>query len=338
MSKYGEFSLDWLAFTYRPEIECDSSSMIERFYCEFPEIRRYFNECVLQDRVSIRPGNHYQISIDCCNYFFISYDDNMQAYEKGVNVQIPSHGLHIWFELLGIESGNDQKDLYDMIRLVYSRHCTLSRIDLCFDDFTKTFRPHDYLKWLEAGNISHNFKARAFFVAASGAETLYFGKMRSDKFLRIYDKFLESDGAVDSVRYEFEIHGRPAKDLGKYLLENEFDFGKYLLSWFKVLDPLKLKDYAHFADSPILPEWESWLNLEFSEVPTPIKVPHSPRKTDAARLTKWQQTCKWATYTAMVLSGNDGCIAKEVLGITEKEMDEIPLKYKRILLDYHYCD
>ena len=256
MTKNSEFSLDWLAFTYKPEFECNSYAMIERFYHEFPEIKRYIMECTMQERVMYRPGNHYQTCIDCCNYFFISYDENMAAFDKGVNVQIPSHGLYIWFQLLGIDSGDPQKDLYDMLRLVYTRHCTLSRIDLCLDDFTKTFRPHDYLRWLEAGHISHNFKARAFFVAANGGETLYFGKMRSDKFLRIYDKFIESDGAVDSVRYEFELHGRPAKELGKYLLENLFDFGKYLLSWFKVLDPLKLKDYAHFAQSDLLPEWE----------------------------------------------------------------------------------
>lgn len=338
MHNNGEFSLDWLAFTYRPEFESDSYSMVERFYHEFPEIRQYISACSAQDRISIRPGNHYQISIDCCNYFFISYDDNMQAYEKGVNVQIPSHGLHIWFELLGIESDDPQKDLYDMLHLVYSRHCSLSRIDLCFDDFDKTFRPHDYLHWLDAGHVSHNFKARAFFVAASGAETLYFGKMRSDKFLRIYDKFLESDGAVDSVRYEFEIHGRPAKELGKFLLEEKFDFGKYLLSWFKVLDPLKLKDYSNFAKSDLLPEWEAWLNLKFNEVPTPIKVPHEPRKTDKERLIKWNKACKWATYTALVLSGNDPTAVREALDITPGELENIPLKYKRILLDYHYCD
>lgn len=341
-----EFRLDWLGFTFKPTPEnfsdfdlynlsvgYDNGNLLDAFYSLFPEIHDFILSCS-EDLIKFRPGNHYQVAIDACDYFCISFDESSHALDKGLNIQVPSHGLEKFFEIMKIDFNDSKKAVYNMVHLLYDRCCQLSRIDLCLDDYTKMFRPHDYEAWFTQGIISHNFSSRAFFHSSNGAETLYFGKMRSDKFLRIYDKFLESNGKIDSVRYEFELHGRPLKQLALFLLENEFDFGKYLLSWFKVHDPEKLqKNETNKSKCPILPEWEKWLELEFSEVPTPIKIPSSKSSESIDSLLVWKKTCNWALFTAMTLSGADPLDVLKVLNIDYGLINSIPVKYKRILRD-----
>lgn len=340
---YGEMKLDWLAFTFKPtsktfseyynfDLDNKPENLLQAFYYVFPEIHKFI-ETTKEELLRYRPGNHYALSIDCCDYFYISFDLTSQALNKGVNVQVPAHGLWKIFELFNITEDDPKKNIKDIMQLLYSRCCTLSRIDLCFDDFTKTFRPRDYDNWFNNGLISCNFKCESFHQNSFGAQTVYFGKERSDKFLRIYDKFMVSD--IDSVRYEFELHGRPCKELGLFLLENDFDFGKYLLSWFKVLDPDKMYSGTNKANSPLLPEWQQWLELEFSEVPTPIKVPHSPHIDDIKNKIKWVDTCKWALMTAMCCNGHDKLTVMNILNINEEMLHDIPLKYKRVLLDHN---
>lgn len=342
----GEMNLDWLGFTWIPNEETykdfykyhlseDYGMLIDAFYDVFPEIHDYVMECTQEDLILYRPGVHYSVSIDCCDYFWISYDTSSAALKKGVNIQVPSHGLFRFFEIMNLPYSDPQKEFYNMIGLLYSRGCQLSRIDLCFDDFDKTFRAYDYFKWHEYDKIiSCKFRCVSYHCDSRGSGTTYFGKERSDKFLRIYDKFLQSDGLIDSVRYEFELHGKPCKELGEFLLDNDFNFGSYLIKWFKVLDPSNIYEGTNRANSPLLPEWETWLNLKFNEVPTPIKIPKLNKEKSIYSRQRWIQACKWAIYTTQVCQGVDPVLACDFLGISDpkSEFNDIPLKYKRLLI------
>ena len=99
-----------------------------------------------------------------------------------------------------------------------------TRLDTAVDDLEKKIRPKDILPIAEAGNFtgfrnkpvydqhkqewlppSYSYHESAACDADGNvipAGTLYFGSGQSDKTLYIYDKFLESDGAIDSVRWE----------------------------------------------------------------------------------------------------------------------------------------
>ena len=99
-----------------------------------------------------------------------------------------------------------------------------TRLDTALDDFEKKIRPIDLLAIAKEGNFS-GFRHQPIVCSRSPkwippsyssqsslscdangnvleATTVYFGSPESDKRLYIYDKFLESEGAIDSVRWE----------------------------------------------------------------------------------------------------------------------------------------
>jgi len=86
-----------------------------------------------------------------------------------------------------------------------------SRIDICFDDFKKIRKPYqvakDAFKGCYAGFRSYQ---HIFTKKKNGdltSDTVYFGKRGktgSGKFLRVYDKSLESKGKINSIRWEVE--------------------------------------------------------------------------------------------------------------------------------------
>lgn len=123
-------------------------------------------------------------------------------------------------------------DLLDTGRVLPHSECKVihgwkaTRLDTAIDDFEKRVRPRDLLPIVEKGNYS-GFKYNGFFNKitqrwqspcviysqstkcdlTNGGEvewagTLHFGSSQSDKSLNIYDKYLESEGVIDSVRWE----------------------------------------------------------------------------------------------------------------------------------------
>lgn len=78
-----------------------------------------------------------------------------------------------------------------------------TRLDLALDDHSKSVTPR---QCFEAGKAGHfaSFRLKPTFVenAQDGGTTTYFGGHQSEKRLRIYDKFAESEGTIDAVRWE----------------------------------------------------------------------------------------------------------------------------------------
>lgn len=347
MGKYEKnvIKFDWIGFTFRPtydsfllwehfDFDNDPDALMQAFYRVFPEIRKCVYVAEHSDNISIRKSMHYEYTYVISDYFSISYDTTSGRMNKGVNVQIPSHGLDYFLSLFSDGDINHKPGFYDFLELLNDRCCNLSRLDLCYDDYSKTFRPSDYWKWWCDGVISSNFQYCNFVSNKSEnkGNTVYFGKPRSDKFMRIYDKDIESMGKIDSVRYEFELHGRTVKQFHQAVLKDKehFNFQNYLLSWFKVHDPDHLFNGHNKSASPLLPVWKQWLELEFSEVPTPFRVP-TTTNTSLDTLIKWRQDCKYAIYVSLVAEGFSINEVSELLNIYP---DELPKKYKFKLKKY----
>lgn len=125
------------------------------------------------------------------------------------------------------------------------RNWRATRIDTAIDDFEKKIRPADILFFAEKGDFS-GFRHKPQFDTRSNswlppsysfqsspscdsegnvllAGTLYFGSPQSDKRLYIYDKFLESNGEVDSVRWEARWVDDYARDVFKKICLCFFD-------------------------------------------------------------------------------------------------------------------
>lgn len=263
-------SLDWLSFTYKPNLSrleekyglenVNGKTDIDYFFMDFPEF-----EAIKSDFLILSGRSHYQNMIgflgvsDTCRISF-----NNPGYTEvnmGVHVSVPSHGIEWLFDTLGLEKSSDTA-VQKLFLLLQERDCKISRLDLAFDDFSKTFRPKQYLKWWNEGQINTRYQKIHFFSSQQEyGNTIYFGSRKTGKMLRIYDKDFESKGEVDSVRYEFELHGDFARDMVQYLIENTYiDFASYILSYFRIID--NSSGDKNISRLPMLAEWEEFLEKQ----------------------------------------------------------------------------
>lgn len=277
-----ELSLDWLSFTYVPESVrlhnfYDKKKGINEYqegldildcFCEdFPEL----SDVVNNHMVNIGGKMHYNTCLKFNDDFMLLYNDlnnplvsgaESHLQRMGINFVIPSHSLDLFFKLLGF----DRDNIRGLFLLLYSRHCQVSRIDLCYDDYDKKYRPYDYCKLMFDNRLKTHFQSIKY--DGSGKKTgntIYFGSLKKrNKLLRIYDKDIESDGLIDSVRYEFELHADNAKAMAdKFMYEVEFDFFDYLRSWFEVLVPHNCETRGNVS---VCPEWLDYFSKDrFSE-------------------------------------------------------------------------
>lgn len=92
-------------------------------------------------------------------------------------------------------------------------HCT--RIDLKIDDFTKTVSPFLAMRASQVNNKT-GFRRFNYRQDDRNATTFYAGvrgRNGGGKFVRIYDKYIQSNGDVDSVRIELEASAQKALDI-----------------------------------------------------------------------------------------------------------------------------
>lgn len=295
--------LDYLAFTFKPEFkkafvshnQVGSMDMryklpidylfdlfgdnFKRFVDMFGEYRHFGT-------------NHYGASIkvsvpkDCPSGkakakgysvdFLINYcfpDDPNQydfAFKMGVNISIPSHFVKTFIKLLGF----DPDDLKYFFKWLLDHDCKCSRIDLCWDDFSMRYTPHDY----NIENCCNNLVTRCSkhgFISSKQKEggTFYLGS-KDTKYMRIYDKNYESGGAIPSVRYEVMYTGNFAKLLHVNLVKCglEFDFADLIINdWFRIVG----KPYIFNFDTASLEtrkEWYSFIKDSFANSCSTINV------------------------------------------------------------------
>lgn len=239
-------TLDWLSFTFKS----DQTNVLEAFWSAFPELAIYRSKMVIVG------GRNYAHGLCLDDNFTIRFDDDDNG--KGVNVEIPSHGLEFFFSIMDI------KKVRDMFMVLNQRGCKPSRIDIAMDDYSKTFRPEffdhcfeRYKKYLrfKAGDkkikkcptglaLVTKMRVQAKFNSVDmDGVTFYLGDRRK-RMIRIYDKNSESGGSIDAIRYEVEVHACHAVNLWHHIIESSENecvvFGDYLLSLFdiRVINPL----------------------------------------------------------------------------------------------------
>lgn len=284
MIQSGNLQLDWLTFTFfaNPYDLAPGFGEFDCFKKEFPEFESLWEDFEyantarhsFYDSVIIY-GDYCRISfndpvcvITDCHY---TEDDNpfrfitehaeeikqsARKYNMGVSVCVPSHGLEWLFNLLHVST------VPELFRLLDSRHCRPSRIDFCFDDYTKRFRPSYYEKKYLNREISSRKNCANLIGNDTKGATFYIGS-REIEILRVYDKFIQSKGEIDSVRYEAEYHGEKAVNVFHYVIDHDsICFKNFLLGWFKVIDRID----SNTTRCPINTEWLFWLeNSVFGE-------------------------------------------------------------------------
>lgn len=101
-----------------------------------------------------------------------------------------------------------------------------TRVDVYYDDYCKIISPEALHKACKGGGVAvpRYEKLRGWdeYNLREGKQrgfTVYVGSEKSDRQIRYYDKFLESDGKQDCYRLEMEDKGQYAEKFGSYMLE-----------------------------------------------------------------------------------------------------------------------
>lgn len=195
-----DFLIDWLEFTYLCPEDLAGCSVWDNFMDEFPEFEALLDEMVLLKKGRFGYTHVYAFTDE----FTISYNPDEQM--MGVHVSFPAHGLYRIMKIFGLDDISEFADASALLQILKNRNCRISRIDLAYDDYSKTFTPHDYAKWKFEDRISTMSKVWGF-VASENTKggTFTLGKRGKGRYLRIYDKEYESKGVINSIRYEFEL-------------------------------------------------------------------------------------------------------------------------------------
>ena len=247
---------DWISFTWIPQNDplfSDSDrDTIDIFFLRFPEFQG-------KNFVTFEHGGfHYTQRLDLANDLMILYDDKDSIQNKGVYVQVPAHGIPTLFALF------NHTTLKDFLVDIYERGCKVSRIDIAFDDFSKTFYPVDFMKYWTNDQIVTHFRRYEFSGGTNGGSMFCLGNRGSNRYLRIYDKEKESDGDICSIRYEFELKGNYANEIAySYSKSVVFDFCDFINSMFRIVeksnDSTKCRRNTEY-------EWEIFLKSQVSRI------------------------------------------------------------------------
>jgi len=101
-----------------------------------------------------------------------------------------------------------------------------TRIDLAIDDYTKSLKKDDFISACDS-DLHHGFQAYGEQWQKTRAKpkgwTFYMGSFGSDKLYRLYDKSVESNGAIDSVRLEGQFRDKFCLFVLDYLLGAKTD-------------------------------------------------------------------------------------------------------------------
>jgi hypothetical protein len=159
-----------------------------------------------EDAKPVHRGQRYSIGVVCPLGIEIAYTpDEIDDTFGDVRVSIPG----------AASSSVPNERLWQLAKFFSNRfyHCT--RLDIAIDDYNRDL-PLDAIALAgEAGDYSGASECRWFRRKRRGeygvGQTIYFGSSQSDKQIRIYDKAMESNGSIDSVRYEVQWRAQMAQ-------------------------------------------------------------------------------------------------------------------------------
>lgn len=139
-----------------------------------------------------------------------------------------------------------------------------SRIDIAIDDFSRMLKVDEIIQACESGNY-HGFKkskSTKNHNSKYGGWTVNLASRQGEKFIRIYDKYAESEGKINSIRYEAEISGNLSNKLFSMLLEfprGEREYQMELINYAVGTIGFIERIDKNIHKNPLLPWWKEWL-------------------------------------------------------------------------------
>lgn len=240
-----DFSIDWLEFTYRAPECLNGLGVFENFQKDFPEIVKDWEINADQVVLLAKGRNFYNTVYSFSDDYTVCYHSDRR--NMGVHVTFPGHGIYKISEIFGLGDLNEHDAARKIFKILDERNCEITRLDLAYDDFTKTFTPFDFNIFMTEGRITTD--SRVWSYIGSGHKrggTFYLGKRGRDRMIRIYDKEYESDGKIDSVRYEFELKKEWSRVVQNHIINDKvFMFADLLDSMFTIKEEYDLSGDSH---------------------------------------------------------------------------------------------
>lgn len=301
MTQKVDFLVDWLEFTYLVPEDAGGLTVWENFMEDFPEFAN--NQCEMV--MDSRGRNGYTHCFMFCDEYTVLYNPDEQR--MGVHVTFPSHGLYRMCEMFGLSGLDDFVSIKSLLTDLKSRSCRVTRMDICYDDYSKTFTPHDFGKWMMNGQISTKSRVWSFMSSQAGSgATFYLGKRGSDRFIRIYDKDYESKGRIPAIRYEFELRKAYVDMIVNKVINGiEFSFADLIENTFCIMNEYEKSgdrdvDYVRKLRAGSLSIWEEFLEVirmgsqdevfvkhAFIKSPIELKVDTKKREVSFKKIHNW---------------------------------------------------
>lgn len=243
------YKIDWLTLTIKPESYCvPIEGELDDWVFDFLGLNKIRKNFLKYDRVSF---------YDCMyvyNDVAIKLSSFNRFYEQGLCINFSGNGVAFYEHYMKEQNlkWNWKDFLAEFFSLgAYGFRCKCTRIDLAFDDISESEDRKDYLldydkilkSALKGDYVSLFARDKDHFIPCEGVhernrgvdvgKTLYFGKKKSDVYVRFYDKLLEreqkkidvDDNIKHWVRMEFvfkDVRAMAVCDSMIYLDEEEF--------------------------------------------------------------------------------------------------------------------
>lgn len=164
-----------------------------------------------------------------------------------------------------------------------------SRIDIALDDYAKKLELNDVER--SVANHQHaGFKkgsAVKNYGGKWGGHTVYLGKRNGNKMVRAYDKYAESKGKIDSIRWELELHDEYAQSMYQLILsfpKNNDIFQRKLINYATGAVAFVEHTDKNISRCKPLDWWKEWLEFLNSE---PLKIVLPRRETSLQKSKEW---------------------------------------------------
>ena len=115
--------------------------------------------------------------------------------------------------------------VHDVCQMMSVAWCAVSRrLDVAVDDFTKPFNFRQIYDEARAGNVARIHKSSVVYHASAKGkdglegESVVLGSSQSDKRVTFYNKFVESNGEIDSHRVEIRLRDSKADQVFQQLV------------------------------------------------------------------------------------------------------------------------
>jgi hypothetical protein len=197
---------------------------------------------------------------------------------------------------LGTLSASEQ---LTMVMVLRSKGVHFTRVDGCIDDYSKSVRPSDLVAAFERGELVTRSQRKLFHRGLDGSgDTLAIGSRSSERFCRVYDKDVQSDGRVDAVRVEVQLRDGAAADFVRRLSEPDADLaGVVLCEIVSMMDFREVGSDSNVSRRLRCAWWDAFVNGA-RRVATP-SLGLLPLSLE--RSSKWLKQC--APAVAMVFQG-----------------------------------